>query len=185
MIVAWKGWHLMMEALAGLPASVRDRIHFTHIGSPDGTADSEAYAASLYARTTHAGLGSNVTWLGEQTTSRALLEQCDCAVVLSHQEPFSMVMLEALALGVPVLASKAGGPGDVLEPGINGWFFRPDDVDDLARQLARLVESDALRSVRIKADSIRRFDSAVVAAQWAQIYERAIAGTPLSSAATA
>ena len=48
-----------------------------------------------------------MTWRGEQTSSRALLEQCDCAVVLSREEPFSMVMLEALARR----RARAGEPG--------------------------------------------------------------------------
>ena len=172
MLVAWKGWHLMLEALAALPAPVRDRLRFAHIGSTDETAESARYAESLRAQTAALGLTKHVEWRGEQSSSRALLEQSDCAVVLSRADPFSMVMLEALALGVPVMASAEGGPTDVLRPGVNGWFFRPNDSADLARQLALLVESDLLEKTRVTSEDIRRFDATVVAEQWLQIYQR-------------
>jgi glycosyltransferase involved in cell wall biosynthesis len=171
-LVAWKRWHLMLEALAALPPAARARLHFTHIGGSDGTTASVRYADALRKRTMALGLGDQVEWRGEQLSSRALIEESDCAVVLSRDEPFSMVMLEALAIGVPVLASEGGGPADVLQPGVTGWFFQPDDAADLARQLRMLVETDALQKVEVTRDAIGRCESGAVADEWTQVYER-------------
>jgi glycosyltransferase involved in cell wall biosynthesis len=172
LLAEWKGWHLMLEAFALLPASVRARLHFTHIGSSDASTASIRYAKTLRERTAALGLTQNIQWSGEQASSRPLLEASDCAVVLSSHEPFSMVMLEALALRVPVLASAAGGPSDVLQAGSNGWFFQPDDAGDLARQLAMLAETDALEAAQVTTEHVQRFRASVVGAEWGEIYRR-------------
>lgn len=170
LVVEWKRWHLMLEALALLPPTVREQLRFVHIGGPDESAASRRYAAALRARTIALGLSNVVEWRGEQPSSQALLTEIDCAVVLSRLEPFSMVMIEALAAGVPVVASAAGGPRDVLMPSVNGWLFEPGDPRDLARVLTMLVETDALRCVRIEAEQLRPFTAPVVAEQWARVY---------------
>jgi glycosyltransferase involved in cell wall biosynthesis len=170
MMVAWKGWRLMLEALTSMPESQRERFRFTHIGSAVDSPASRGYAAELRARTTALGLDGIVDWRGEQETSADLLQEIDVLVVPSSAEPFSVVMLEALRAGVPVLASRAGGPTDVLQPPRNGWFFAPEDSADLARALIELIESDALDRVEIKANDLEPFSAERVAAQWADIY---------------
>lgn len=172
MLVRWKGWHLVLEALAALPRDLRDRISFSHIGADDGTAESEAYARELRALAERLGVAANVTWRGWEPSSEALLTEVDALVVSSVREPFSMAALEALGAGVPVIAADDGGPGDFIEEGRSGWFFRSGDAADLSRVLARLVQTDALGQVSIDEDALRRFDHATVAEQWREIYQR-------------
>jgi glycosyltransferase involved in cell wall biosynthesis len=52
------------------------------------------------------------------------------------------VMIEAFALGRPVIASRAGGPLEVLDDGVSGWFFEPGDVESLAGLLSGLTPAD-------------------------------------------
>ena len=170
-LVSWKGWHLVLTALATLPAAVRSRLRFAHIGSPEASAESRRYAVELRAQTEALDLAKIVEWRGEQPSADGLLRETDCLVVASHQEPFSMAMIEALAAGVPVLAADTGGPADVLTPPHNGWLFQSGSAGDLARELAMLVEGDALRRVRITPEQLRPFTAPVVAAQWAHVYE--------------
>jgi glycosyltransferase involved in cell wall biosynthesis len=176
LIVPWKGWHLMIDALAALPATVRSELRFVHIGSTADTAESKRYAAGLRADTAAHELENLVEWRGEQHSSAGLLAETDCAVVLSDHEPFSMVMLEALAAGVPVLASNAGGPADVLQPGVNGWFFESGNASSLAAALQLLVTTDALARARVERDQLVRFRADVVAEQWRNIYDRVARG---------
>jgi glycosyltransferase involved in cell wall biosynthesis len=171
-LVEWKGWHFVLEALAALPAPVRSRLHFSHIGSADGSAASQRYAATLGPRTAALGLEHGVTWRGEEPSSEALLRETDCLVIPSVNEPFSVAMLEALAAGVPVLAADSGGPRDVLTPPEDGWLFRSGDARDLARQLAALLESGAWARARISPEKLRRFSATEVAATWESIYAR-------------
>lgn len=183
MLVEWKRWHLVLAALARLPAAVRARVRFAHIGA---TIDerSSRYADSLRASTVELGLADRVEWRGEQPGTAALLQEIHCLVVASWREPLSVAMLEALRAGVPVLASESGGNTDVVRPPRNGWFFRPDDPADLAGQIARLVETDALAQIAIGPEDIARFDAHAVAAQWAQVYARLTAASAARSAAS-
>lgn len=175
MLVPWKGWDLVLEALARLPAAVRERVEFRHIGASDGSAASRAHAAALQERMRALGLERQVRWLGWQSASEAWLRTLDCALVASRREPFSMVALEALFAGVPVIAADDGGPRDFVREGESGWFFRSGDAADLARVLERLATTDALERVRIDPEGLRRFESGAAAERWREVYARVLA----------
>ena len=69
-----------------------------------------------------------------------VLAELDCLVVPSlMRESFSLVTREALAAGVPVIASDCGGPAEAIRPERNGLLFATGDADDLARCLRRFV----------------------------------------------
>jgi glycosyltransferase involved in cell wall biosynthesis len=169
-LVRWKQWHLVVEALAALHAEARSRVRFYHVGAAGNDTDSQRYAAELRALTASRGLSALVEWRGEQPSADALLAGIDCLVVASHNEPFSIAVLEALAAGVPVLAADSGGAGDLLVPEKTGWLFRSGDAASLARGIATLVETDALARVQISSDVVREFTAPVVAARWAEVY---------------
>jgi len=177
-IVRWKRWDLVLAAMARLPAALRDRVIFEHLGEPDGSPDAQACAAELrdFART-H-GLESRVRWRGAEPSSAALLAAVDFLVVASANEPLSVAMLEALAAGVPVVAADSGGALDVLTPGRTGWWFRTGDAGALAQQIAALGEPTTWRDVRITADDLSRFAASVVAGQWRRVYDRLLSETP-------
>ena len=65
---------------------------------------------------------------------------CDLVVIPSLYDGMPNVMLEAMACGVPVAASTAGGMVDVLEDGVTGLLFRPGSWEELARCLGRALE---------------------------------------------
>ena len=171
-LVEWKRWHLVIEAIARLPAPVRTRVHFAHIGEPLADKASLEYAADLRRQTQALALGHAVEWRGEQAGAGPLLREIDCLVVASRHEPLSIALLEALQAGVPVLAARSGGNCDIVAPPRLGWFFEPDDVHDLARKMTMLVETDALARVDIRREDLARFEAAAIAARWAEIYER-------------
>jgi glycogen synthase len=87
------------------------------------------------------------TWIGERVflvgsvdepLLHALYERADVFVHATHFEGSSLVTLEAMAHGLPVLGARAGGIPDKVIDGENGWLFAPGDVDALARHLERL-----------------------------------------------
>ena len=170
MLVPWKGWHLVLEALAALAPEVRARISFCHLGGDDGSVESQLYARELRAQTTALGLVGMVSWLGEQPSAGPFLGETDCLLIVSRGEPFSLAMLEALQAGVPVLAADSGGAADIIRPGHNGWLFHSGQPDTLARVIGVLVESAALARVRVDPAETDRFTAPVVAAQWEQVY---------------
>jgi glycosyltransferase involved in cell wall biosynthesis len=165
-----KGWHLVLEALAGLPAELRARTGFRHIGSAGNSVEARDYQQRLWEQSRP--LGDRVTWLGEVSSSEAFLKQIDCLVLPSYAEPFSLAMLEAWQAGVPVLRADSGGAVSLVEPGRNGWLFRTGDAAHLGERWRELLETDALGRVRIDEATVEPFTAPVVARQWAGVYAR-------------
>lgn len=175
MFVRWKCWELVIDAIARLPAAERARFEFRHIGADDGTADSRAYAAELRQRTEAAGLEGQVRWLGWQPSIEPLLAEVHAVVVPSRREPFSMVALEALFAGVPVIAADDGGPADFVRAGASGLFFRSGDAGELGRVLRAVLTTEVWGRLGIDPAELRRFETPVVAQQWVDLYERLLA----------
>jgi len=73
-------------------------------------------------------------------------ERADILVVPSWYEPFGMVVLEGMLYGLPVAASRIGGPLEILEHGKTGLLFPPKNVEALAGAILELVINHELRS---------------------------------------
>jgi D-inositol-3-phosphate glycosyltransferase len=76
----------------------------------------------------------------------ALLRSADVVVCVPWYEPFGMVAVEAMACGVPVVASAVGGQVDTVVDGVTGLHVPPRDPDRLARAVGRLLADDSLRA---------------------------------------
>jgi glycosyltransferase involved in cell wall biosynthesis len=66
----------------------------------------------------------------------------DCALLLHCRpdEPFGIVMVEAMAARLPVVAPAAAGAAEIVSDGVTGLLYRPDDSDDAAAKVIRLLE---------------------------------------------
>ncbi|GFN23430.1 glycosyltransferase family 4 protein [Thermanaeromonas sp. C210] len=67
-----------------------------------------------------------------------------CWYPSSFQEPFGLVMLEAMASGKPIIVSRAGGMPEVVRPGYNGFLISPKDYEDLARYTIFLLHNPGI-----------------------------------------
>src|SRR5439155_18660509 len=74
-----------------------------------------------------------------------LYQSALCFVLSSDEEGLGIVLLEAMACGVPVVSTACGGPESVIEHGRNGWLTPPGDAEALAQALGQLVADPALR----------------------------------------
>jgi len=138
-----KGIRDFLEASVPLLDQNRD-LHLAVIGatSPNDT------AATLYNAKIHNWLASlsddlraRIHFLGLIPESYKFLRAFDVYVLPSHQETFSLSLLDTQLAGLPVVGSASGGTPEVVREGETGWLFRPKEVEDLRGKLAQALES--------------------------------------------
>jgi L-malate glycosyltransferase len=98
--------------------------------------------ASRLARTL--GVEDDVLFLGEQDLVVPLLSIADAFLLPSSQESFGLAALEAMACGVPIVASRVGGLPEVVAEGVTGYLHAPDDLDGMAASIALLLSDQPL-----------------------------------------
>jgi glycosyltransferase involved in cell wall biosynthesis len=178
----WKGQDTAIEALRLLSEQGID-AHLLLIGSAKfrdraTRFDNEAYVARLRELVSAAELGQRVSWLGEREDVPELMSALDVLLLPSSQEPFGRALIEAMALGVPVIATDVGGPGEIVRDGVEGLLVAPDEPSAWAGAIRALAADPALRSQMGRAGR-RRVEQAFTpvhhAAAMLDVYEQAIA----------
>ena len=91
------------------------------------------------------GLRDHVRFLGEQGDLVEILQQSDVFLLPSQTESFGLAALEAMACGVPVVASDVGGVSEVVADGETGFLAAVGDVSSMADSARRLLANEALR----------------------------------------
>lgn len=113
------------------------------------------------------GLSERVTLLGFQPDVTSLLDDHDALVLPSLREGLPMAAVEALAAGMPILASAVGGLPELIEDGVTGLLSEPGNMLDVARQLAQLVHEFELLSQGAW-EGAERIHRRFSASRWAQ-----------------
>ena len=121
----------------------------------------------LTTRIREAGLTGAVQLLGFRTDAQALIQAGDIFVLPSLAEPFGLVILEAMALGRPVVATDAGGPREIVEHGVTGLLVPPSDPSALAAAMQRLI-ADRQATEAMGQRGRERFTARFTAARMAQ-----------------
>jgi glycosyltransferase involved in cell wall biosynthesis len=130
----------------------------------------------LQTLTQDLGIANCVTFLGKLDRAQVLDEMnlCHAFVLSSEFETFGMVVIEALSQGKPVIATRCGGPEDMLHAD-NGILVRKNDEDALAGALVRMrADSTDYNSDRIRNDCLKRFSEDAVITQLTSMYEEVI-----------
>lgn len=149
----WKGQDVVLTALGLLPPTVRSRLRVAFAGADDPF--SPGYRDRLDQLVRDHGLGDRVRFLGARRDVPDLMRAADLVLHASTTaEPFGLVVVEALALGRPVVASRLGGPGGIVTDAV-GWTFDPTRPEDLAGILDRIVADPTLLSQRSRAAAAR------------------------------
>jgi glycosyltransferase involved in cell wall biosynthesis len=129
-----KGFDLLIDAAAMLD----DGVHVVLVGG--GTPEARA---AMEERARRHGVTGRVHFLGHRSDARAVAAACDLFVLPSRSEGFPVVMLEAMAAGVPVVASDVGGVRDALAERLGrpaaGWIVPVNDAGAIAAGLREVV----------------------------------------------
>ena len=109
----WKGVHLLIEALPQVRASFPESIAVIVGGAHFAEPDYEAYLKTLANRL---GVGENVVFAGLRSDIPIWLSAMNVVAHPADNQPFGLAIVEAMALGKPVVASDSGGPLEIIEP---------------------------------------------------------------------
>jgi glycosyltransferase involved in cell wall biosynthesis len=140
-----KGYEYLLEALADVRKIV-PHIHCIIVGEGD-----EEYYEKLMNLVHERDLHSVVTFAGFQPNVLEYLADFDVVVLPSILEGFGIVLLESMAMGKPVIASRVGGIPEAVEDGVTGILVPPANSRKLAEALVVLLENSALRQSMGKA----------------------------------
>ncbi|MEP7054600.1 MAG: glycosyltransferase [Actinomycetota bacterium] len=175
---SWKGQDVLLDAAARVRArGVEVRIEL--VGSV--FREERQFESRLRDQAEELGMAGHVTFLGERRDALEIVARADIAVVPSTRpEPFGMALVEAMALGRPVVASAAGGPAEIVTDGVDGLLVRPGDAVALADALQRLIEDPAFaRSLGLQARArAADFTSGSMTAQVLASYDDLLAKGP-------
>ncbi len=136
-----KGADFLLRA-AGRVAREQPDLHVFLVG--DGK-QNENFREHLAAVARAVGLGGRVHFFGFVPDAARYGAEFDVQVVASRAEPFGLVTLEAMACGVPVVATATGGSPEIIRDGVEGFLVSPGDVETMANRLACLLGSAGLR----------------------------------------
>lgn len=164
----WKGMHTLIAAMPKVlerhPRALAVIVGGQHAFEPE-------YEGQLKAQIAQRKLEDSVQMAGFQREIPLWMQAFDIFVHASQREPFGIVIVEALALGKPVIAANEGGPTEIITPGTNGFLTPFEDAPALAEAIVRYLDDPALAAtvgaaarVRAQDFSTRRYAENLVAA---------------------
>jgi glycosyltransferase involved in cell wall biosynthesis len=169
-LVAWKGHSFLINALNTPPLKAEKNIKLLIAG--DGPLKKQ-----LTQLVAEQGLSAKITFLGYVTNVPELMAAADLFVLPSINEPFGLVLLEAMAAKLPIIATNDGGVPEIITHRQTGWLVPPQDATALAAAISRL-KSDANLRATLAATAWQelnnRFSLAEMLAKTERVYEQCL-----------
>ena len=155
-LTAWKGQAVVLQAIARLQ---RQDVCCVFVGSDQGR---RKYSRELETLAASLGIADRVRMIGHVDDVPAALMLSDAVVHASTDpEAFGRVVIEALAMGRPTIATNLGGPAETVEHHVTGWLTPPGDPGAMAHHLAEALSLDAASrhalGVRARASVLRDY----------------------------
>lgn len=123
------------------------------------------------------GIDNNIRFLGQTSEVVRYYQASDIFVLPSYAEGMSNSLLEAMACGLPVIASRIGGVVDVIEDGKTGILFEPGDISGLSSALVRLANDAELRQrlgIEARKKMVKDFSIERVAEEYIKFFENVV-----------
>ena len=174
-IQPWKGQDVFLKAFAA--AFPNSGARAVVVGG--ALFGEDQFARSMKDLAAALGIADRVRFTGHLDDPVPEMERFDLLVHASVvPEPFGQVVVEGMALGLPVVASGAGGPAEVITDGVDGLLYPPGDVTALAAHLRRLSADPGLRRRlgSAGANTAARYAPNVIARELEAVYDQVLAG---------
>jgi glycosyltransferase involved in cell wall biosynthesis len=135
-ICSRKGLHELVDAMRRISTRA-PHVHLAIVGKAVFRHEGE-YCDALHAAAKVSGVQGRIHFTGELADVSPVLQAADLLVLNSRDEPFGLVLIEAMASGTPVLATRVGGIPEIVTDGENGWLVNSGDTAGLASKLLEL-----------------------------------------------
>lgn len=133
-----KGHSIFIEAASKLKDSFED-VEFLIVGDGEKQLVSE-----LTAKARRMGLADTLHFVGWRTDIANIMAGINLLVVSAEQEAFGRTIIEAMAAGVPVVATRSGGPEEIVIDGVTGFLVPVNNPEQLAVAAARILSNNDL-----------------------------------------
>jgi glycosyltransferase involved in cell wall biosynthesis len=133
-----KGFDLILHAMQQLENTLREKTILWCVGDGPLRNGMETLAG-------HLGIEPNVRFTGHVASAASILAKCDLLVCPSRYEGLPNVVLEAMALGIPVIATSVGGIPELIEDGVTGKLVPPESAAELAKAIATVMRADSTK----------------------------------------
>ena len=129
-----KNHRFLVELMAELIKKGHSNIHLDIIGGGPQRENLEKLISKL-------GVQDNVHLVGIVDDPEKHLNQSHVLVHCSWHEPFGLVLIEAMACGIPVLSFNTGGPLELVKNGVNGYLVQKDNKEEYLGRIIQLIEN--------------------------------------------
>jgi len=164
-----KDWGTFLLVARRVGEALGSRCTFIAVGS--GSLDNELRERARQLEV------NNVVFLGHRPDVPGILDEVDAFLLTSRHEAFGIVVLEAMARGCPVIATRSGGPDSIVQDGTNGLLADVGDVEGIAGLVVRLLGDSELRT-RLSQNALRvvsaRYEADRIAKMMGRVYEGAL-----------
>lgn len=167
-----KNIELLLRAYSMLPQPIITQVQLVLAGSA-------APPPHFWEQADAAGLRERITYIARpsQDALIELYQQASAFVLPSDEEGLGVVLLEAMACGVPPISTRSGGPDGIISDGVDGFLVPLDDAEAMADRLERLLSDQQLnldmgRCARATID--RRFTEEVTGDAFVEMWDRLI-----------
>jgi glycosyltransferase involved in cell wall biosynthesis len=175
-VVQWKGQLEFLRAAALVLAQTQDTKALIVGDISDG---SDQYLLALQQFVAQQGIQDRVIFTGYASNVAELYVAMDVVVHTSiAPEPFGLVITEAMAYGVPVVASTLGAPREIIHDKYDGFLVHPADTAGLASVITTLLRDDALRKTigtRAQQCVLKNYDAKTYAESVEKLYRQVLA----------
>ncbi len=159
-ITPWKGQHYFLQAMEDILNQYPD-TKILIVGEPGDTSKDQEYFALLQDMTKKMPLNAQVFFTGKRDDIAEIMSASDIIVhSASKPEPFGLVIAEAMATGTPIIATKGGGPLEIIKDGITGLLVPMKSASGIKEAIQKLLESNVMRktiSTNARQDVAKRF----------------------------
>ncbi len=164
-----KDWITFLQTASLVREQLEQCCSFLVVGSGPEELRLREYTSTHRIRDVH--------FLNHRRDIPSLLHQADVFLLTSRREPFGIVLLEAMAAGCPVVATRSGGPNSILTDGVDGLLADVGDAQGLSNHVLNLLRNDELsrRLAQNARETVaNRYSVEAVSARISGIYKRVL-----------